>query len=139
MERCLVFRFFRRDLKSAMVAGLAALLIGCGGSETYRVSGVVTCDGEPLADGHIAFLPDGAGAGQGSTITNGQYQVSIPPGRARVQITASKRFPLPAGKVDMYGNREEVRQFLPAKYNTKSTLTADIHGPTDLDFALHTK
>ena len=29
MGRCLVFRSFRRDVKSAMDAGLAALLIGC--------------------------------------------------------------------------------------------------------------
>ena len=72
--------YFRRfSLALFLAAGLAAP--GCAGSEDdlprEAVSGTVTRDGKPLAEGSIQFTPatnvGGAAIGGGSLIENGQF------------------------------------------------------------------
>ncbi len=115
----------------------AVLLAGCGGEpSTAEVSGTVTFDGQPLAEGQISFVPvAGGGKGGGGAITGGSYRVKTQPGKNKVQITASKMMPLPPGEVGMDGAKEEVRQYIPEKYNAKSELTAEVppSGPVNFD------
>ena len=69
-----------------LLAGI--LVMGCGEART-SVRGKVTCNGEPLAHGHIYFEPtDGSkGLDGGADIVDGAYQIrSITPGSRRVLI-----------------------------------------------------
>jgi len=52
-----------RPLALALVAA-AALVVGCGESGRYHVSGRVTCGDQPVPAGTITFLPVGSDASQ---------------------------------------------------------------------------
>jgi hypothetical protein len=39
----------------------------------------------------------------------------------------------------MYGDKEEMRQYLPERYNAKTELTADVPAPGPLNFDLKSK
>jgi hypothetical protein len=67
--------------------GLLLLILG-GCKRTTVVSGHVTCEGQSVQKGNIAFNPaDGNGPACGSPIVDGQYRVEVPPGQKIVQIT----------------------------------------------------
>jgi hypothetical protein len=86
-------------------------LHGCGGSNA--VSGSVTFDGQPVANGSIAFLPeDGLGPVAGDKISAGRYRVeNIMPGRKIVQIIGVK-------KVNFAASQEEMAQAAKAHAQT---------------------
>lgn len=72
-----------RTLQAAGVCGLL-LLLGCGGDSgpsytRFPVKGMVTIDGEPIADGSIGFTPDPDAGVQGpaafASITNGAFEI----------------------------------------------------------------
>lgn len=78
---------------------LMAVLPGCSdGPELIPVSGKVTVDGKPLAEGTVKFIPAQGGRSARSSITeNGTYQLSsfkkgdgVPPGDYIVTIEAMK-------------------------------------------------
>jgi len=124
---------------SVFFVALAAL--GCQGDKMIPVQGKVTLDGEPIEAGAIQFQPlDGSGPTAGSIITNGAYNTAVPPGKMRVEIRASKslgkrkEFDTPDSRmVDIIG------EAVPSKYNSESTLTADIATKMgSLDFDLKT-
>jgi hypothetical protein len=125
-------------VQCVLLLGLSLAVTGCGGS-MRDVSGTVTFDGAPVPEGHIAFVPEKGGAGGGGTITDGQYTARVPAGKSKVQITASKKMKLPPGQVGMYGDKEEVRQYVPEKYNTQTELTADVSSPGPVNFDLKSK
>jgi hypothetical protein len=111
---------------------LSAVLAGGCGQATARVKGQVRFAGQPVETGTISFEPaDRQGPTAGGTIRNGTYELTEPifPGSKIVRIRAMRKTgrkveagpPLPKGHlVDV----EE--QYLPALYNDKTTLTADI-------------
>lgn len=73
----------------AMTAALLWMIAGCNHSTV--VTGHVTCDGQPIQKGSIAFSPaDGQGPSCGGPIANGQYQLEVPPGQKIVQISRLK-------------------------------------------------
>lgn len=129
---------------------VAALLstIGCTGSPPGpprgSVSGKVTFDDQPLSEGVITFIPTGdtKGAPTGTTITNGAYDIDTERGPSvgthRVEIVANRKTgktlpAVPPATADI----NEVEQFLPTRYNTKSELTANIQsGSNSADFEL---
>jgi hypothetical protein len=133
-----------------MVLEMAAsvLLAGCGGAEDELpregVSGTVKLNGEPMKAGAIQFQPGqqaGATAGRAS-ITDGNYSISkaegLVPGKYQVQIFGPQAAPAPA-KVEMPGESRPIppaKETIPAKYNAKSTLTAEVKkdGPNKFDF-----
>ena len=128
-----------RRLWCGLLVGVAALAAGCGGGEkAHTVSGTVTFDGEPVKEGHIAFHPAGGGAGAGASISGGRYSVTAPAGKYRVEVNASRMTKLPPGQTGMNGATEEVREFIPKRYNSASELTADVPGPDPLNFDLKT-
>jgi hypothetical protein len=123
-------------LLSALFSMFVLAMCGCSPT-THTVSGTVKYAGEPLAEGNIAFIGEGSGASGVGPIADGSYKVAVPPGKMKIQITATKMVRLPVGEKSMYGKSEEIRQYIPANYNANTELNADITGPkTNLDFDL---
>lgn len=152
-------------------AWLALLLSGCGGggkpAKSYSgslvpIKGVVTLDGEPVADASVVFVFDGTApsgflSSSGKTDSSGKYQLKTggqagtPPGRYRVSIekwATANGEPIvddPANGMDMAQSMTSgaLKQLIPAKYNdtTKGKLTVEVsEGQTDpVDFALKSK
>lgn len=119
-----------------LAAGLTAavLVVGCGpsGPKTYEVSGFVKYDGQDVAEGEVIFTAPNGGA-EGGTIKGGRYTVKAREGKNKVEIKASKVIP---GKKGGMGE-EWVEQYIPEKYNDKTTLTAEVgSGKTSHDFDL---
>jgi hypothetical protein len=125
-----------------LVVAIAVLFGGCNpAGKVVPVSGVVTLDGKPLANAHLAFQPQAAGgttsAGTGSyalTDASGAYKLRLAdtdqPGAVigshrveiNLQIEADDRDPRtrPPAKV------------LPARYNTSTELRFEVKpGGTD--------
>lgn len=72
-----------------MAASLLWMIAGC--NRPTVVTGHVACDGQPVQNGSITFLPaDGQGPSCGGPIANGQYQLEVPPGQKIVQISGLK-------------------------------------------------
>jgi hypothetical protein len=123
----------------ALAPGVLALILagsGCGPGEV-AVSGTVTLDGAPLAEGHIAFRPLPALATSEASvgpIKDGKYQLTARPGQNRVEIIATRVVP---GQKDSFGNPLRV-SIIPAKYNVQSELTRELQatGGSELNFDL---
>jgi hypothetical protein len=93
-----------RSLILAFALATVLVLPGCG-SSTATVSGEVTWEGEPVADGFITFTPvDGKGKDGGAPISAGRYTVrDLPPGPKLVQVIATR-------KVNFASTSEEMKQ-----------------------------
>ncbi len=117
----------------------AALLVGagCRQRETYPVSGKVTFNGEAVSNGEIQFLSaDQTGAPAAGRIQNGEYHLQARPGSKRVSIRAARAV---GGKVPgALGSA--FQDYIPAEFNSESTLTAEVAASDDnqLDFHLKT-
>ncbi len=143
------------SLLSATVMGLA--IIGCSGESSDNlpreaIAGKVTMDSQPLPKGTILFLPEGNQAEEASSATgeiaNGEF--SIPrsrgpvPGKYKVSISHTDQ---PEGRVKIQLKKPGKKpatgftELIPAKYNTKTELKAEIPrgGKSDLDFPLQSK
>jgi hypothetical protein len=108
----------------AVLLLIVTAVAGCS-SSVATVSGTVSLDGQPLADGTISFLPaDGATATAGGPIQKGSYSVTMPPGAKLVRISAMEVI----GKRVVYEGDpsspviDEVRERIPEQYNAKTTL-----------------
>jgi len=119
----------------ATAVALIFLASGCDSStKGTPVGGTVTWRGEPLQEGSISFDPaDAGGHPEGADIRNGVYTLNLRPGKYTVKIRATRQ----AG-FDKAINAPRFEQYLPAQYNDKTTLTADIPsgGNPALAFAL---
>lgn len=114
-------------MKNRFVGAALVLLlaVGCSGGDAATVSGTVTFDNQPLKEGVIRFVPtDGKTAPVDAAIRDGKYSAAVPVCETTVSITAPKV----VGKLKMYDTPdspevEQVKELLPEKYNTKSSLT----------------
>lgn len=114
---------------------LLALAAGCGrgsGVERAVVSGTVTFQGQPVADGMIRFIPD-AGPASGAVIKEGRYEVKASGGAAagvcRVEIRGFRQGAAqnrPAGGPQIDANPQGRVQFIPNQYNAESTLQVTV-------------
>ena len=130
---------------SAVAAIVAlSLLAGCdGGPERVPVRGMVTYNSVPIDNGTIVFIPEGLPKGvpkAGTRIAAGAYafEPGFGPftGKYTVEITWDKKTgrKVSTGDAD---SRDETKQMLPAKYNSQTTLTAEVkRGETKCDFTL---
>jgi hypothetical protein len=120
-----------------LLAAAVLALCGCGG-DTVTVSGTVTFEGKPVSQGDIIFTdPEGKVAPDAGKIRDGSYSVSVKPGKKKVEIRASKPIALPPGKKGPMGESEMWMDYIPAKYNTKSELAAEVSSAsTKHDFTL---
>lgn len=120
----------------AIVVALG-VLNGCGrsksGIEKVVVSGTVTLDAQPIANGEIRFHPiDGTpGPVSGAPIRDGQYVAQgkggVPIGTHRVVITGFR----PGKNAAASPEGGAVEQYVPARFNDQSILTAEITADTE--------
>jgi len=111
-------------------------LAGCGSGETgpelYTVKGTVTFDGSPVDEGRIQFRhTEGDQKAYSADIKAGSYSIQTEAGNASIEITASR----PTGEFDT-SNPDDPPQpigemYIPAQYNSETTLTADIKPSAD--------
>jgi hypothetical protein len=128
------------------VAAIAAT-IGCGDNRRQGVEGTVTFDGQPIPDGNISFIPQGDARGPtaGAVIKDGRFAID----RARGTFTGTFRVEIVAARATaetvadpVTGERVSLReQYIPAKYNVQSELTAEIAagGSNQLKYELTSK
>ncbi len=114
----------KRWLGTTLGASVLTLLLGCSeGERPAAVSGMVLIDGKPLAEGEIIFAAkDGSKTPAAGVIKNGQYTLAVLPGEKIVRITASRPTKIP----DPVMGAAAREAMIGAKYNTKSTLTAEV-------------
>ncbi|MFO0957991.1 MAG: hypothetical protein U0800_11275 [Isosphaeraceae bacterium] len=130
-----------------IVPACALAFLGCGGSgdnlPRQAVSGTVTYDGQPIKEGRINFTPSDPNMKDpvfgGSPIKDGKYSIAkdvgLVPGKYNVSISASSGDK--AGDDAPGSSKGLPKEMLPAKYNVKSTLTADVGtGKEPIDFKL---
>tara|TARA_R110002095_G_scaffold179899_1_gene157428 strand:- start:2786 stop:3193 length:408 start_codon:yes stop_codon:yes gene_type:complete len=114
-------------MKQILVLSIIILSMqGCfrgSNSTESEVSGLIMLDGKPLPEGTITFISanNTTHSAQGK-IHNGEYVVTVPVGEKRVEVHASRWTGKPYKKYDII----ETEQYLPAVYNEKSELTAEV-------------
>ncbi len=103
---------------------IGLMLVGCGESgpkvaPRYPVKGNVKLDNQPMPEGEIIFTaPDQPAIS--IPIANGTYSGQANEGKNKIQIVAHKDDPKSATKPAPKIN------YIPAKYNTNSNLSADV-------------
>jgi len=116
-----------------LLAALASLS-GCsyGDKDRVPVAGKVTFEGAPVDGGSIIFIPEAQDRPKAhAPIVAGSYSLAAgegpTPGKHRVEILwnrkTGKTIPVPGDEGNI---TDESVQIIPAKYNTDSTLSADI-------------
>jgi hypothetical protein len=136
-----------RSIGPALFLTLALPLAGCSDSAPYgEVEGEVALDGKPLAEGVVRFTPVNGNAGTASAlIENGRFaEKKVPVALHRVEISSpvlpkgvKSQKEMKRGTVDEGAALEEL---IPRRYNSDSTLTADIKsGKNSLKFELTSK
>ncbi len=127
------------------VALVVCVLSGCGGGaddmpDVGHVTGVVTLDGNPLADAKVFFSPtEGGRTSEAVTDAAGKYELrymrdimGAKVGEHSVRVTT--------GSVAIIGDDGKVEtpavpEKVPAKYNSESTLKKEVK-PGDQEIAL---
>ncbi len=128
-----------------MLLAVAISIVGCGRSgpparKMVAVSGVVTLDGNPLPEGFITFVSPQEGRFEAFPITQGKFAGKAGLGMKTVEIIAIRDLP-PAAPGDGAPPHAVRGNYLPARYSTASTLTADVSefGANVFDFDLQSK
>jgi len=127
----------------AMTFVLAAV-IGCSGgitSDFGLVTGTVTMAGKPLEGAEVVFSPPSGRPSMGLTDSSGKYELTYirdtkgaVPGTHKVRITTR-----PESVADDYSG-PAFKEPIPAKYNTDTTLTADVKaGENTFNFELESR
>jgi len=129
-----------RGISLIWMLGLATCLSGCGRSEgKIEVRGTATWNGEPIADGYVELQPtDGQGQIAGAEIVGGKFTVVAFPGAGRVSVMAHRQIGLTDPTERMPTPEPILSQFLPAQFNSNSTLTYTIQA-SDPTLALELK
>ena len=124
--------WFAAGLLAAM-----AVAAGCGtsGPKMHDVTGIAKYDGKDIADGEIIFKSDDPSVGpEAGQIKDGKYAAKVREGKNKVEIRASRPVP---GKKGPMGTEDLIESYIPAKYNLKTELTAEVGaGKTVHDFDL---
>lgn len=129
----------RRIQRAALAGGVLVLLLagaGCSNDPFRQVSGSVTLDGKPLPEGEIIFIsPDNSTTPSTGPITNGTFRCKATVGAKKVQVNAVRD----TGKVELGAKVYE--SIIPPKYNSQTTLTADVKdsGPNEFTFEVKSK
>jgi hypothetical protein len=122
------------------------LLAGCSGSTgpaKHRVSGTVSLGGKPMPDGEVYFRMPATGAIEVFAVKAGAFGGAAAAGRHRIEIYRFEQ-PKPTlaelEKMDPMARvlATEKKNLIPAGYNTRSTLEADVQPgePNRFEFAV---
>jgi hypothetical protein len=133
------------------LAAAAVFLFGCGaGTKIVPVSGIVTLDGKPLANAHVAFQPATSGGksivgvgSYGNTDADGKYTLKVADsdqpgavvGKHRVEIN------LRVESDDRDPKTRPPPKTLPVKYNRQSELQFEVKpgGASEANFDLKSR
>lgn len=120
-------------------AAACILICGCGGGpKQFTVTGSVSYQGQPVADGEIVFADaQGTGPTAAAKIENGKYTIHTTAGEKKVRITATRE----TGKIvegAMGAKYPQRVDLIPPQYNTATTLVRKVgpDGDLVLDFPL---
>ena len=130
-------------LGMAVIAVCLSASNGCGPS-THVIDGKLTLDGKPLTSGAIEFEPvDSSGRLFGTDITDGGYRIEVPQEQSQGKFIVRIISPQPTGRRVAAGSPappgtmiDELAEAIPAQYNTRSTLQADLSSASPHDFEL---
>ena len=153
-----------RNVSSLGTIALIVLVLGgCGepgGDDLPRepISGTVSFDGKPLANGTIQFQPasQAEGMAAGGMVVDGHFEVprgeGPVPGKYKVQIdslTGTVSVPVPGlpaspegdvmpGELKIPPKKMMQRRLIPPRYNSQTVLTAQVRpgGPNRYEFDL---
>ena len=140
----------RPQLKLVMaVLGIILCLVIVGRTATWlfsnptgaplgKVSGTVILDGKPLSSATVEFTPDEGSASYGITNTNGYYTLFYLPASPGAVIGPNVvRITTYDWRTTDRGDKIEVPERVPARYNRNSSLTANVtSGSQTLDWTL---
>ena len=130
-----------RHFKHGLLVVICLILCGCGSSrdpKRYHVSGTVTLDGQPMAEGVVRFATFATGVNESFDIKEGKFTGMAADGERRVEIHLLKAMPIEAPG----GVKGEIRRnVLPTRYSTNSKLTAKVtpEGPNEFKFEVTSK
>jgi hypothetical protein len=130
-------RHWRPVLYAVCLAGMAFAANGCSDDDIPRqpVSGYVTLDGQPLANGVIVFYPGIENRANnvvgGTIVKNGYFSLprseGLPPGRYEVAINSANAYKRSRREERKPGNEGAAeKEPIPAKYNDHTTLAIHI-------------
>jgi hypothetical protein len=117
-----------------IAAAAGMLLSGCGAEKVGSpITGTVTFQGKPLDHGMIQFFPaEGQSTFSGSPIENGNYRLppefGLAPGKYTVRVNSPEGNAPADLEVGVFTER------IPAKYNSESTLSAEVKEGVDNKF-----
>jgi hypothetical protein len=129
-------------LRALLLVGCALSIvspIGCGppgGIKRVVVSGRVSYQGQPVADGTVTFMPikGTKGPAASATIEDGVYKVSVgggvPAGVQRVEIQAFHPAATIPNRPPSLQDLPAKQQYLPSQYNRQSTLEVTVSEQT---------
>lgn len=121
-----------------LVLGVALAAVGCEmpAPPGVAVSGTITLEGSPLPDGQICFISPTEGRFETFVVKSGSFSGRAGLGTRRIEICAF-RDSAPRADEHTPGLAPAIN-YLPEKYSTHSTLTADVTeaGPNVFTFNL---
>ena len=137
-----------RSRVAGTLLSVLVMTVGCGGQsvvETVPIAGVVTLDGEPLAEALVTFHPENGRPASGITDEEGRYELQYKdgiagtlPGLNKVSITTAIEADRDSSDPDRRVGRPER---LPKKYHRQTSLEVEVSiGQQDpIDFDLEGK
>jgi hypothetical protein len=136
-------------MRLILLLSLCLTFSGCGlwrkgEPEQVPVSGTVTLDGKPLAQGLIYFKTIAQGTIDSAEIKDGTFHGKAELGDRRVEVSAYEKGTVrPVGGDPMIPMSSQTRgkSLIPSCYNIESVLTAQVtrDGPNEFTFALKSK
>ncbi len=112
-----------------LLAGKTAAWLFFAPSETSlgRVLGIVLLDGNPVSGATVEFTPDEGSTSYGITNSKGEYTLQYLPDRpGAVTGHHTVRITTYDWRTTEDGQKVEVLERMPVRYNKESTLTADV-------------
>tara|TARA_R110002111_G_scaffold108086_1_gene166752 strand:+ start:53295 stop:53732 length:438 start_codon:yes stop_codon:yes gene_type:complete len=135
--------FLRQTGLAFTVSTVLVILSGCAPTAEDQpdvgfVRGMVTLDAEPLSGAVVTFAPETGRPSTGITDIQGKFEMAYNPkvkgakiGKHIVRISTQRYVE------NADGSTTEMKETIPAKYNTESTLTVEVKaGENDFPFAL---
>ncbi|MBN9517179.1 hypothetical protein J0H58_01455 [bacterium] len=115
------------SLRLAIGAALTSccLTVACSKStvEPVSVSGTLFADGKAVPEGSVTLIPAAGGPPDTLVVKDGKFEGRVSPGKKKVELRAFKM-----GKDTKMGDAvipAGPENYLPAKYSSMSTLTAE--------------
>ena len=133
----------RRSILLNLLLVIATTIAGCssGASDVPplgKVTGLVTMDGQPVVGAVVEFQPANGRPSSGTTDDQGRYEL-IYTNELHGAIVGSHKVKISTPQYVLYNDASttENKESIPAKYNTQTTLSAEVTaGSNDIGFQL---